>query len=199
MVAKEDPWQKPKGQPTDDASSTTSTAVQQDVEYQQQLHRINQSLYQKEQEAMNQWFRDLDHITVSRTSEKEGFLFKHVNYQVESEKMGCKVLRRFSDFWWLWEVLLKRYPYRIIPNLPPKKLGGSKSKLVLYLKFELMTMMMMLGDDIFEERRRKGLVRFINAIMRHPTLGRDEVVTAFLSHPSVYAYSGLNQTDTLLI
>jgi hypothetical protein len=75
---------------------------------------------------MNQWFRDLDHITVSRTSEKEGFLFKHINYEVESEKMGCKVLRRFSDFWWLWEVLLKRYPYRTMPNLPPKKLGGSK-------------------------------------------------------------------------
>jgi hypothetical protein len=128
MVAKEDPWKKSKRQSTDDTSSSTSTAVQQDMidEHQQQLHRINQSLYQEEQDAMNQWFRDLDHITVSRTSEKEGFLFKHVNYEVESEKMGCKVLRRFSDFWWLWEVLLKRYPYRMMPNLPPKKLGGSK-------------------------------------------------------------------------
>lgn len=82
--------------------------------------------HNEEQEAMNQWFRDLDHITVSRTSEKEGFLFKHVNYEVESEKLGSKVLRRFSDFYWLWEVLLKRYQFRILPNLPPKKLGGSK-------------------------------------------------------------------------
>lgn len=84
--------------------------------------------HNEEQEAMNQWFRDLDHITVSRTSEKEGFLFKHINYEVESEKMGSKVLRRFSDFYWLWEVLLKRYQFRILPNLPPKKLGGSKVK-----------------------------------------------------------------------
>ncbi|KAG1061458.1 hypothetical protein G6F42_027672 [Rhizopus arrhizus] len=113
---------------------------------------------------MNQWFRDLDHISVSRTLEKEGFLFKHINYEVESEKLGCKVLRRFSDFWWLWEVLLRRYPYRIMPNLPPKKLGGR--------------------DDTFEERRRKGLVRFINSVARHPVLGKDEVVVAFLSHPS---------------
>lgn len=95
-----------------DSSSSTTTAVHQ----------------QEEQEAMNQWFRDLDHITVSRTLEKEGFLFKHINYEVESEKLGSKVLRRFSDFYWIWEVLLKRYPFRILPNLPPKKLGGSKVK-----------------------------------------------------------------------
>ncbi|GAA5816329.1 hypothetical protein MFLAVUS_009855 [Mucor flavus] len=132
---------------TTDSSSSTTTAVQQE-----------------EQEAMNQWFRDLDHITVSRTLEKEGFLFKHVNYEVESEKLNSKVLRRFSDFYWLWEVLLKRYPFRILPNLPPKKLGGR--------------------DDVFEERRRKGLVRFINAVVRHPILGKDDVVIAFLSHPS---------------
>ncbi|KAI8094582.1 hypothetical protein BDF21DRAFT_458979 [Thamnidium elegans] len=132
---------------TTDSSSSTTTAVQQE-----------------EQEAMNQWFRDLDHITVSRTLEKEGFLFKHVNYEVESEKLNSKVLRRFSDFYWLWEVLLKRYPFRILPNLPPKKLGGR--------------------DDVFEERRRKGLVRFINSVVRHPILGKDDVVIAFLSHPS---------------
>lgn len=78
---------------------------------------------------MNQWLRNLDNINVSRTTEKEGlFLFKHINYEVESEKLGSKVLRRFSDFFWLWEILLKRYPFRILPNLPPKKLGGSKVK-----------------------------------------------------------------------
>lgn len=37
---------------------------------------------------------------------------------------------------------------------------------------------------MFEERRRKGLVRFINAVVRHPVLGKDNVVMAFLSHPS---------------
>jgi hypothetical protein len=47
----------------------------------------------------------------------------------------------------------------------------------------------MIGDDMFEERRRKGLVRFINAIVRHPILGRDQVVVAFLSHPSVYIHA----------
>lgn len=37
---------------------------------------------------------------------------------------------------------------------------------------------------MFEERRRKGLSRFINAVAWHPVLGKDDVVIAFLSHPS---------------
>ncbi|KAI8057590.1 uncharacterized protein B0P05DRAFT_559881 [Gilbertella persicaria] len=121
-------------------------------------------LYQEEQKALNQWLQDLDHISLTLTLEKEGFLFKHINYQIKSEKLGTSVLRRFSDFWWLWETLLKRYPCRIIPHLPPKKLGGR--------------------TDVFEDRRRKGLSRFMNAVIQHPVLGKDEVVKAFLSHPS---------------
>ncbi|CEP15908.1 hypothetical protein [Parasitella parasitica] len=161
----EDPWDNSQTKQTDPSDvSSTHTAVQAEADEQHLLQFNRSTHHQQEQEAMNQWFRDLDHITVSRTLEKEGFLFKHVNYEVESEKLGSKVLRRFSDFWWLWEVLLKRYPYRIMPNLPPKKLGGR--------------------DDLFEERRRKGLVRFINSVARHPVLGKDEVVVAFLSHPS---------------
>ncbi|GAN07422.1 conserved hypothetical protein [Mucor ambiguus] len=163
---KEDPWESNQPKQTDRSDvSSTNTAVQPETnDQQQQQAQLHQSIHHQEQEAMNQWFRDLDHISVSRTSEKEGFLFKHINYEVESEKLSCKVLRRFSDFWWLWEVLLRRYPYRIMPNLPPKKLGGR--------------------DDMFEERRRKGLVRFINSVARHPVLGKDDVVVAFLSHPS---------------
>ncbi|KAI8644245.1 hypothetical protein BD408DRAFT_384094 [Parasitella parasitica] len=160
----EDPWENNQTKQADPSDvSSTNTAVQPEAD-DQHLLQLNRSRHQQEQEAMNQWFRDLDHITVSRTLEKEGFLFKHVNYEVESEKLGNKVLRRFSDFWWLWETLLKRYPYRVIPNLPPKKLGGR--------------------NDMFEERRRKGLVRFINSVARHPVLGKDKVVIAFLSHPS---------------
>ena len=71
-----------------------------------------------------QWFLDLDQITVS-IAEKEGFLFTHVNYWVHSNQRQTSVRRRYSDFYWFWETLLKRYPFRVIPNLPPKKLSGS--------------------------------------------------------------------------
>lgn len=83
-----------------------------------------------QQQLLNQWLSSLDTILLSKVPEKEGnFLFKHVNYQLESEKLGTKVIRRFSDFWWLWEVLLRRYPFRLIPHLPPKRLTASKIKL----------------------------------------------------------------------
>lgn len=71
-----------------------------------------------------QWFLDLDQITVS-VAEKEGFLFTHVNYWVHSAQRQTSVRRRYSDFYWFWETLLKRYPFRVIPNLPPKKISGS--------------------------------------------------------------------------
>ncbi|KAI7871808.1 hypothetical protein BDF14DRAFT_1962168 [Spinellus fusiger] len=111
-----------------------------------------------------QWFQDLDVIQLTVAPEKEGFLFKHFNYVVESQQRNSIVLRRYSDFYWLWETLMKRYPFRLIPNLPPKKLGGL--------------------DTTFVERRRKGLSRFLHAIVRHPTLKKDKVVETFLTEPS---------------
>ncbi|KAI8371710.1 uncharacterized protein BYT42DRAFT_581235 [Radiomyces spectabilis] len=113
------------------------------------------------------WFKQLEEIKVTIAPEREGFIFKHVNYIVESQKRSSIVLRRFSDFWWLQEVLLRRYPLRSLANLPPKKLGGR--------------------DAAFLEKRRKGLSRFINAIVRHPVLRKDEVVAKFLSEPSELA------------
>ncbi|KAI7904535.1 uncharacterized protein BX663DRAFT_484668 [Cokeromyces recurvatus] len=110
------------------------------------------------------WFENLEEIAVTIAPEREGFIFKHVNYIITNEKRSSIVLRRYSDFWWLMEVLLCRYPFRIIPNLPPKKLGGR--------------------DTAFLEKRRKGLSRFINAIVRHPVLRHDEIVERFLTEPS---------------
>ncbi|CAO3634360.1 unnamed protein product [Cunninghamella echinulata] len=112
------------------------------------------------------WFNDLDYIKVMTAPEKEGFIFKHVNYIVESQHRSSLVLRRYSDFYWLWEVLLKRYPFRLIPNLPPKKIGGR--------------------DDTFLEHRRQGLSIFINCIATHPTLKKDIIVEAFLTEPSEF-------------
>ncbi|RCH79928.1 sorting nexin [Rhizopus stolonifer] len=114
------------------------------------------------QEKMNQWLSDLDTLSLSRVPEREGpFLFSHINYQLESEKLGSRVLRRYSDFYWLWDLLIKRYPFRLIPHLPPKQFAAKT----------------------FEEERTRGLERFINAVVRHPTLGKDPVVLVFLSHP----------------
>lgn len=73
------------------------------------------------------WFQKIEEIKVTIAPEREGFIFKHVNYIVESQKRSSIVLRRYSDFWWLMEVLSRRYPFRMLPNIPPKKVTGSKS------------------------------------------------------------------------
>lgn len=86
-------------------------------------------------------------VRVREIPEKEGLVFKHTNYLIShtlkfsSEYLvpgdksksardskskgpnedGTKVIRRYSDFAWLVEVLWKKYPFRLIPELPPKK------------------------------------------------------------------------------
>lgn len=66
-----------------------------------------------------------ENITVTVLPEKEGmFLFQHRNYQVSSARRGSKVIRRYSDFVWLLDCLHKRYPFRLLPLLPPKRVAG---------------------------------------------------------------------------
>ena len=64
-------------------------------------------------------------ITVTMLPEKEGmFLFQHRNYEVKSIRRSSSVVRRYSDFVWLLDCLQKRYPFRRLPLLPPKRVQG---------------------------------------------------------------------------
>jgi sorting nexin-8 len=66
-----------------------------------------------------------ENILVTLMPEKEGmFLFQHHNYEVTSSRRGSKVIRRYSDFVWLLDCLHKRYPFRVLPLLPPKRVAG---------------------------------------------------------------------------
>ncbi|KAF9301972.1 sorting nexin [Mortierella antarctica] len=110
------------------------------------------------------WFLNLDTIRMGFAPEKEGiFIFKHTNYVVESKNRQCTVMRRYSDFCFLLDVLEKRYPFRMLPQLPPKRLG--------------------VADETFLGRRLRGLTRFMNALIRHPVLRNDPLVVSFLTEP----------------
>ena len=64
-------------------------------------------------------------ITVTLLPEKEGmFMFQHHNYEVKSRRRGSSVIRRYSDFVWLLDCLHRRYPFRQLPLLPPKRVAG---------------------------------------------------------------------------
>jgi len=81
-------------------------------------------------------------VLVTLMPEKEGmFLFQHHNYEVTSSRRGSKVIRRYSDFVWLLDCLHKRYPFRVLPLLPPKRVAGEHRILLGRLR---------LGADAFQ-------------------------------------------------
>lgn len=110
-------------------------------------------------------------ITITAIAEKEGmFLFQHRNYEVASSRRTTKVVRRYSDFVWLLDCLHKRYPFRQLPLLPPKRVGINGNPIA--------------ADASFLEKRRKGLTRFTNALVRHPVLNQEQLVVMFLTVPT---------------
>ncbi|KAF8676944.1 PhoX homologous domain, present in p47phox and p40phox [Rhizoctonia solani] len=82
------------------------------------------------------WWRRQDSAIVTIIPEKQGFLLnRYFVYAVQTER-GV-VQRRYSEFAWLWDCLIRRYPFRVVPSLPPKRIGP---------------------DDQFLEQRRCGIV-----------------------------------------
>lgn len=64
-------------------------------------------------------------VTITLLAEKEGiFMFQHHNYEVKSARRSSTVVRRYSDFVWLLDCIHKRYPFRQLPLLPPKRVAG---------------------------------------------------------------------------
>lgn len=135
-------------------------------------------------EDLSEWIKETrklynplvaDIVSIEEIPEREGLLFKHINYKLtlsadlpNTETSESKnVVRRYSDFDWLQEVLLKRYPFRMIPELPPKKIRTSQNL-----------------DPTFLKKRQHGLYNFINLIMKHPILKEDDLVLTFLTVPT---------------
>jgi len=108
-----------------------------------------------------------DVITVRISPEKSGIVFKHVNYLIHSKFHKLASTRRYSDFLWLYEILCKRYQFRIMISLPPKHMGTN--------------MIPSSNDLAFLEKRRRGLSRFMNYIGNHPVMKNDEFFKKFLN------------------
>jgi len=69
-------------------------------------------------------------VIITLLPEKEGmFMFQHHNYEVKCARKASSVIRRYSDFVWLLDCLHKRYPFRQLPLLPPKRVAGKRHNL----------------------------------------------------------------------
>ncbi|TKC49775.1 hypothetical protein EI555_002496 [Monodon monoceros] len=102
-----------------------------------------------------------DAVQVELIPEKKGLFLKHVEYEVSSQRFKSCVCRRYNDFVVFHEMLLQKFPYRMVPALPPKRMLGA--------------------DREFIEARRRALKRFINLVARHPPFSEDVVLKLFLS------------------
>ncbi|KAG9001468.1 Sorting nexin mvp1 [Tulasnella sp. JGI-2019a] len=109
------------------------------------------------------WWNRQKTVTIIILPEKQGFILNRYTVYVIQTEAGAQVNRRYSEFVFLWDCLVKRYPFRILPHLPPKRLGP---------------------DASFLEQRRKGLNRFLNFVINHPIISTDGVLSAFLSESS---------------
>ncbi|CCE64870.1 hypothetical protein TPHA_0J00470 [Tetrapisispora phaffii CBS 4417] len=110
-----------------------------------------------------------DLVEIEEIPEREGVLFKHTNYLIKymnpTSNASSSVIRRYSDFIWLQEILIKKYPFRMIPELPPKKMVAANSN----------------NDVSFMVRRKKSLSRFLNLLTKHPFMKDDVYLNKFLS------------------
>lgn len=108
-----------------------------------------------------------------------GFLFfRHVLYLVKTP-ISAGVKRRYSDFVNLHEYLLTRFPFRLVPPLPPKRLS---------LPHMNRTQSVGSGQqDAFLEQRRLALARYTRGIMSHPVMRKDGVVQSFFGSGSISA------------
>ncbi|ORZ39508.1 hypothetical protein BCR44DRAFT_1426688 [Catenaria anguillulae PL171] len=112
------------------------------------------------------WLADMPSTIIKIAPEKGGTIFKHVNYHV-------------SRLLWLHDHLTRRFPFRLVVNMPPKKVNGTYA------------------DSVFLERRRRALQRYTTHIVRHPILSADPVVKMFFSlQDDIATYRKLHSIDS---
>lgn len=88
-----------------------------------------------------EWWKKQETIFVNVLGHQGFVLNRYLVYEVSSDVRKCTrpcvawlsplifqrgppVPRRYSEFVFLWDVLVKRYPFRLLPALPPKRIGG---------------------------------------------------------------------------
>ncbi|KAE9399516.1 hypothetical protein BT96DRAFT_1019417 [Gymnopus androsaceus JB14] len=108
------------------------------------------------------WWTKQRSVNVTIQGQQGFILNRYTVYQISTEG-GPSVVRRYSEFVFLWDCLYRRYPFRLFPALPPKRIGP---------------------DEYFLEQRRRGLARSLNYVLNHPIIKDDGVLSVFLTEIS---------------
>ncbi|KAF9266966.1 hypothetical protein L218DRAFT_1074801 [Marasmius fiardii PR-910] len=106
-----------------------------------------------------EWWKKQETVSVTILGQQGFILNRYTVYQIATDR-GSPVIRRYSEFVYLWDCLVRRYPFRLFPALPPKRVGP---------------------DEYFLEQRRRGLTRFLNFVLNHPVIREDGILSVFLT------------------
>ncbi|KIJ55199.1 hypothetical protein M422DRAFT_151099 [Sphaerobolus stellatus SS14] len=110
-----------------------------------------------------QWWKKQDTANVVLHGQQGFLLNRYMVYAVSTTVRGEPVHRRYSEFSFLWDGLVRRYPFRLLPALPPKRVNP---------------------DANFLEQRRRGLARWLAFVINHPVIKEDGLLSAFLTEPA---------------
>ena len=104
-------------------------------------------------------------ITISNPKEIKTSFYQqnYTCYEINTDPLLWKVLRRYSDFIWLRETLMKLYPGIYCPPIPEKKAGPARL------------------EDKFIEKRRLFLTQFINDLCKNEIFKSSDALNDFLS------------------
>jgi len=93
---------------------------------------------------------------------------RHHAYKITAPNSGVDhVFRRFKDFVWLYETLVRFFPGVFVPPLPPKKILGSL-------------------DNTVVAERRIDLERFLNRAAQQSYVADSEAFTLFVSRTTTF-------------
>ncbi|KAG9313037.1 hypothetical protein JVU11DRAFT_6477 [Chiua virens] len=109
-----------------------------------------------------EWWKKQETTSVTILGQQGHLLNRHTVYEITTDR-GPPVHRRYSEFAFLWDCLVRRYPFRLLAVLPPKRIQP---------------------DAAFLEQRRKGLARFLSSVINHPVIKEDGLFATFLTEPS---------------
>ena len=105
-------------------------------------------------------------IEIALGEKKPGTFFSkaYQTYVIEVPLLNLKVIRRYSDFEWLRQILVNIFSSSVIPPIPKKnKLGGDRF------------------NEEFLEKRTRTLEKFLNLLNKDPIIRSSQLFYDFLS------------------
>ena len=119
-------------------------------------------------------------ITNSKLIKGGMFSSSYVNYTIVSKPLEYTVERRFSDFYWLRNILSREYPGVYLPPMAPKTTGRSFEKEFLDQRHDMLQKFLTLVSEHDELRASIYFSAFLKfSDGDHWTMMRDEMEKAF--------------------